>query len=126
MKLEQTANNILLSIKDHPWRVLLALILAIVFNYVWGHIAAIFLGVFVLFALLKWDSRVFIAIGLLFLISCPFYLLQRKELMAEEMAVYAYYSLFLGVCLQIIEYIRDGNKGQLTKLTNWLTSKRSK
>src|SRR3989339_1606392 len=108
-KIQNFIGTILSDIKRNPVKVLIAIIAFVVFDLLWGYISAIFLGTFVLFILLKWDSRVFIAGGLLFLISCPLYLLQRKELMAEEMAVYAYYSLFLGVMLQIIEYWRENH-----------------
>ena len=57
--------------------------------------------------LLGWDSRFFIGFGLIFLIACPFLLAFEKKVLAEEMAVYAYYMLALGVVLQIVEYGRE-------------------
>jgi len=108
-KTKNFIGTILFDVKQNPFKVLIAILACVIFDILWGYISAIFLGTFVLFILLKWDSRVFIAIGLLFLISCPLYLLQRKELMAEEMAVYAYYALFLGVMLQLIEYWRESH-----------------
>ena len=56
---------------------------------------------------LNWDSRVFIGIALIFLISCPILLAMEKKTVAEEMAVYAYYMLALGVFLQIIQYFKE-------------------
>jgi len=109
MKLNKAIQDFYLSLKKQPFKLLVALFVYLVIFNIWGPLATLFLGTAFLFAIMNWDSRVFIVFGLLFLISCPLYLLQRKELMAEEMAVYAYYSLFLGVMLQIIEYWRENN-----------------
>jgi len=107
MKINKSFKIFYLDLKKHPFRLLLGLLAFIlIFNY-WGALAALFIGTAIIFALMHWDSRVFVAVGLLFLLACPIYLLQRKEMMAEEMAVYAYYSLFLGVMLQILEYWRE-------------------
>lgn len=57
--------------------------------------------------LLNWDSRFFIGIGLIFLISCPVLLTLGKKAVAEEMAVNAYYMLALGVVLQIFQYFKE-------------------
>ena len=86
--------KILNQIKQKPIFLIISILAYIGFNYLWGGLAGLFLGSFVLFILYKWDSRIFIGFGLLFLLAAPFYLLLRKELMAEEMAVYAYYFLF--------------------------------
>lgn len=94
------------NIKQHPLQLSIAIIFYVVCSQLWGGLAALFVGTFVLFALLGLDTRVFIFIGLFFLATTPFYLFQRKELMAEQMAIYAYYSLSLGICLQIVEYIK--------------------
>jgi hypothetical protein len=76
--------------------------------------------------LLSWDSRVFIGIGLIFLIFCPFLLAFEKKVLAEEMAVYAYYMLALGVFLQIVQYFKDSifskNKDKITKKTKSMKS----
>ena len=57
--------------------------------------------------LLDWDTRVFIGIALIFLISCPFLLIFERSDVAEEMAVNAYYMLALGVIFQIIQYFKE-------------------
>ena len=79
------------------------------------------IGSVVAILLLGWDSRVFIGIGLIFLISCPFLLAFEKKALAEEMAVYAYYMLALGVVLQIVHYFKDSifseNKAEITENT---------
>jgi len=57
--------------------------------------------------LLNWDSRFFIGVGLFFIASCPILLVFNKQNTAEEMAIYAYYMLTLGVILQIIQYFNE-------------------
>lgn len=57
--------------------------------------------------LLGWDGRLFFGFGLLFLLFCPFLLGSGKKLIAEDMAVYAYYMLALGVLMQVIEHGRE-------------------
>jgi len=65
------------------------------------------IGVALGILLLGWDSRVFIGFGLVFLIACPFLLAFEKKTTAEQMAVYAYYMLALGVIMQILIYFKD-------------------
>lgn len=121
MKFYKKIGELLDSLKKQPAKLIIALLFYFIFGQFWGSISAIFLGSFVLFALFAWDSRIFIGCGLLFLLACPLYLLGRKELMAEEMSIYAYYCLFLGVMLQIIEYGREKRRGKESWLRNILT-----
>ncbi len=59
------------------------------------------------FILFRWDARIYIAFGLIFLISTSLLLVFEKEYWAEEMAVYAYYMLALGVILMIVQYVLE-------------------
>jgi hypothetical protein len=70
--------------------------------------------------LLGWDSRIFIGIGLVFLLFCPFLLVFENRVLAEEMAVYAYYMFALGVFFQIIQYFKGSNffKNKVKKTNN--------
>jgi len=66
-----------------------------------------FIGIFfVISFILKIDSRFSIAAALLALASCPFLLILKKDPIAEQMAIYAYFWLVAGVVLQVIEYLR--------------------
>lgn len=60
--------------------------------------------------LLRWDSRIFFVFGLAFLVFCPVLLAFDLKSTAEEMAVYAYYMLALGVIMQIVHHVRDSMK----------------
>jgi uncharacterized membrane protein len=53
------------------------------------------------------DSRAAASIALLLLASCPMLLLMKKDLWAENTAVYAYYFLVITVLTQIRELRRD-------------------
>ena len=55
----------------------------------------------------KFEGRVSIAGGLIFLIMCPFLLIFGKEAIAEKSAVWAYMFLLVGVIQMIIEYIKE-------------------
>lgn len=52
----------------------------------------------------KINSRVSVAAALLLLMSCPFFLISAQEQLAENVAVYVYYFLVIGVFLQLKEY----------------------
>jgi len=104
MTIKDNLINTLNNLTKQPIKLLTVVICYFIINYFLGGIATLFLGTFILFFVFKFDYRIFIFCGLLFLLTCPLYLMQRKELMAEEMAVYAYYSLFLGISLQLLEF----------------------
>ena len=108
-KTKSFVSKIISSIQEHPIKLLIAILAYILINAFLGFEAALFLGTLVLFALLRWSSKIFIGIGLLFLISCLLYLTQRKIMLAEQMANYAYYSLFLGIILHLFEYLRGND-----------------
>lgn len=55
----------------------------------------------------KMDSRIPIAVALLFLASCPFFLIAGQKELAERAAIYAYSFLIIGVVFQFKEYIAE-------------------
>jgi len=73
----------------------------------WGFEASFFITLFFLFLLLELDYRILISFALLFLLSCPFYLIVENKFRAEQMAIYAYYFLVMTVVLQIKEYLEE-------------------
>ncbi len=60
--------------------------------------------------ILKLDSRIPIAFALLLLFLTAVTLVQGLENAANQIAIYAYYFLVVGVVLQLIEYIRNPQK----------------
>ena len=63
-----------------------------------------------------------IILALIFLFSTPIFLIFSQDKQAEQMAVYTYYLLCLGVAEQIVEYIRyDRDKAKPIKeeITTW-------
>ena len=98
--------NFIDSIKNHPYKILVVVFIFWFLEWRWGFEASFFITLFFLFLLFHWDSRILIAFALLFLISCPFYLILGKKFQAEQMAIYAYYLLFIGTVLSLIECLR--------------------
>lgn len=102
-------------IQKHPLRVLIVVLIYVFLSWLWGGEAAFFLGGFFLFLVFMWESRIFIGLALMFLASCPFFLIFQRTSTSEQMANYAYYFLFLGVVLQLVEYIRETKKEKVNK-----------
>ena len=100
---------------NHPYRALAVVFIFWFLTWRWGFESGFFITLFFLFLLLRWDARILIFFALLFLISCPFYLIVGNEFRAEQMAIYAYYLLFIGVVLSLIESVRERRKKRLVK-----------
>jgi len=97
-----------LNFKEHIIKTAIVFVILATVYLLSGNIFLSFIiGVALGILLLGWDSRVFIGFGLVFLIACPFLLAFEKKTTAEEMAVYAYYMLALGVIMQILQYFKD-------------------
>jgi len=58
------------------------------------------------------DSRYAAGAALVFLASCPFLLIFKKDAFAENAAIYAYYFLIITVLTQIRELKKEGNNRQ--------------
>jgi len=59
---------------------------------------------------LRVDSRIAIGIALLLLAYTPFILIGGNEAYANQIAIYAYYFLVIGVVQQFAEYLRENKK----------------
>jgi hypothetical protein len=70
----------------------------------WGLSSAILWLLFLTFLAYGWENRIIAALALLSLIVCPILLTFKKEVLAEQMAVYAFFFLVMTVILQIIDY----------------------
>jgi len=60
-----------------------------------------------IFYFYKIDSRFLILPAILLLGYCPFLLIAKNNTLAENIAIYAYYFLVVGVLIQIIENFRN-------------------
>jgi len=96
--------------------VLLVVLYWLVFGYLWGLPGEPLFFFGFIMAIIYWgmDSRVSIALALLCLVSIPVLLtlfnkniLFQGEMWAEQVAVWAYYFLAIGVVRQIFEYRID-------------------
>lgn len=100
-------------ITNHPYKTLVVVFIFGILEWQWGFEASFFLTLFFLFWLLKLDSRILIFFALVFLLSCPFWLIFKDSFRTEQMAIYAYYLLCIGTVLALIESKRtkdDKNK----------------
>jgi len=73
----------------------------------WGLEAIFFVTWFLLALAVQHDSRLSAVMGLVFLSSCPFLLVAKKESMAEQTANYAYFFLAIGVLVQLEELVLE-------------------
>lgn len=87
------------------WSVVIALV-SIVAGVYWGVSAGILWYLFFSFALYDWDNRIIGVFALVSLASCPFLLQFKQDVLAEQMAVYAFFFLSMTVGLQLIEFKR--------------------
>ncbi len=69
------------------------------------------------------DSRISATIALLYLVSCPFFLYRKQDLIAEEMATKAYYFLVITVITQIRELKFKNQKTPIQKFYDELKIK---
>jgi hypothetical protein len=98
---------------NHPYKTLVVVFIFWFLEWRWGFEASFFITLFFLFLLLELDYRILIFFALLFLLSCPFYLIIGDKFRAEQMAIFAYYLLFIGTVLSLIEYIRSKKEKSL-------------
>ena len=65
----------------------------------------------VLFAVLRLDWRIVIALGLGLLLSATVMLAVEVQHQADTLAIWAYYSLASGAILLLVQNIREGQRG---------------
>ena len=87
--------------------ILLVIILALMLMWKASYEAIALWMLFFSFLFYGWENRIIAGFALLFLASCPFLLIYKREDLAETMAIYAYYFLVMTVVLQIAELKRD-------------------
>ncbi len=68
--------------------------------------AGLLWGLFLLFALFDFDSRIVGVMAIIALATCPILLSLGKDELAEERAIYAFFFLTITVVLQLIELVR--------------------
>jgi len=96
----------LLDVKNKKWRGLIVLAFAISAYFLWDLSSALLWLLFLVFLVYEWENRIIAVLALISLASCPVLLSFKKDALAEQMAVYAYFFLVMTVVLQIVEYKR--------------------
>ena len=109
------SNTIHNDLKENILKVAIILaLLATVYILFENIFAAFVVAAFASVVLLRWDGRIFFALGLLFLLFCPFLLAFNQKSGAEDMAIYAYYMLVFGVVMQIVQHTRESFSSRKT------------
>jgi hypothetical protein len=73
----------------------------------WGFQAIFFVTWLLLALVIRHDSRLSVGLGLVFLAACPFLLIAKKEIVAEQAANFAYFFLAIGVIVQLEEMVLE-------------------
>jgi len=97
-------------IRTKKYRGSIVLALAIGAYFLWDLSSALLWLLFLLFLVYEWENRIIGVLALISLASCPFLLQFKKDALAEQIAVYAYFFLVMTVILQIVEYKRHPEK----------------
>lgn len=105
-------------IKSKKWRGLVVILLSVLSYFLWGLSSALLWFLFLAFFAYGWESRIVAAFALICLAICPILLSLKKDALAEQMAIYAYYFLVMTVVLQIKEY-REELKNRLRNLSKF-------
>lgn len=99
-----------MNIKHNKKMGMLAFVLASLFLWLFGISAGLLWFLFLMFLFYDWDNRIIGVLALISLASCPFLLQLKQDVIAEQMAVYAYFFLVMTVVLQIVEYKRHSEE----------------
>jgi len=73
----------------------------------------VFFSVFLTFFLFGWGSEIVVIFALFFLATCPFFIVYKKDLLAEQFALYAYYSLVIVAILQFKEIYGEEKRSKV-------------
>ncbi|MBU1132440.1 LytR C-terminal domain-containing protein [Patescibacteria group bacterium] len=104
IKIIDKINN---DIRENVLKSGIALACFVISYFIWFNVLLSFVvASAVAIIILRWDSRIYIAIGLVFLIACPILLAFGQDAIAEKTAIYAYYMMALGIFLQLVHYVR--------------------
>ena len=96
--------------KNRQYGILFLMIIALMFIWQFSLESIIFITLFIAFTLYRWDSRIVTSGALISLASSLFLLIVKRDALAEQMTVYAFYFLAMAVALVIIEYKRSPEK----------------
>jgi hypothetical protein len=105
----------LAKLSRYDWLKIMLIVIILIFSLT-KEIGVLDFGV-LLYALVSFlfiiDSRYAAGAAIVFLAACPFLLIFKQNLMAENSAIYAYYLLVITVLTQVRELKRDGKKSKI-------------
>lgn len=92
--------------KNRQHGILFLMIIALMFIWQFDLESILFITLFIAFTLYQWDSRIIAGGALISLASSLFLLMTKQTVLAEQMAVYAFYFLAMAIVLVIIKHKR--------------------
>jgi len=98
----------LFTIRRHWIRSLAVAAVFILGLFLIGLTPAFFISFFLLFLLMGFDSRVPLGLALLCLLACPFLLIFNSEQGAEQLAIWVFGFLVIGIILQFVDLYMGG------------------
>lgn len=66
----------------------------------------IFIILLIIYIIKRYDSRILIKFSILFIIFSAAGFILKDEIVANQIVIYSYYFLVIGVILQLVEYVR--------------------
>lgn len=95
-----------IQVRTKPLFLIIALVIGIAMGLWLGPRAGILWFLFSVFLLYEWENRLFGLAAIVCLMACPVLLSLKKDVQAEQIAVYAYFFLVMTVGLQLVEFKR--------------------
>jgi len=94
-------------LSEHPFRTLAVIFIFYFVDYAWGFEVALYLALFFLILFFRWDTKILLGLGLIFVFASPVFLLKMTLKEVDVYTTYGYYFLFFGIIGQIISYFED-------------------
>ncbi len=93
--------------KNRRYGILFLMVIALMLIWQFSWESIIFTAIFIAFALYRWDSRIVAGGALISLASSLFLLIAERDVLAEQMTLYAFYLFAIAAVLTMIEYKRS-------------------
>lgn len=106
--LRRAHTRITVDLTTKKWRGLIVLALCGVAFYFWGFTNAVLWLLFLLFLVYAWENRIIFFIALVSLATSPVLLSSENNVLAENVAAYAYIFLVMAVFLLMVESFKEG------------------
>lgn len=96
--------QVVIDVQRKKKRGIIVFLISVIVFFLWGFSSALFWLLFLSFLVYGWENRIFAFLALVFLIFCPILIYLGKEIMAEKIAIWAFFFLVMSVVLQMVEF----------------------